>query len=68
MANEPYADNFIPVVPVDYEYHTESNPFCYDEDCPCHTDQQAITSVKNQYEDGLLTAQEAEWTIKGKTV
>ncbi len=34
----PYADNFIPVIPVDYEYHTDEHPFCFDEDCPCHTD------------------------------
>jgi len=64
----PYADNFIPVIPVDYEYHTDEHPFCFDEDCPCHTDKQAIGQVKQYYDDGLLTAQEAEWTIKGKMI
>ncbi len=64
----PYADNFIPVIPVDYEYHTEERPFCFDEDCPCHTDKQAIGHVREQYEHGWLTAQEAEWTIRGKII
>jgi hypothetical protein len=31
----PYADNFIPVIPTEYSYHTDENPFCWDSDCPC---------------------------------
>ena len=65
---EPFYDNAIPVIPVDYEYHTKDHPFCWDSDCPCHTDQQAIARVKEDYDAGLLTAEEAELTIKGKTI
>lgn len=61
-------DNFAYVVPVDYEYHTAGKPFCYDPDCPCHTDQEAIAGVKEQYDAGLITAEEAELIIKGKTL
>ncbi len=68
MAIEPFADNFIPVVPVDYEYHTDKRPFCWDLDCPCHTDKQAIGRVKELYDAGLLTAEEVELTIKGKII
>lgn len=62
----PFADNFIPVIPTDYEYHTKENPFCWDADCPCHTDTEAVTHVQREYEQGLLTAEEAERTMKGK--
>ena len=63
-----FGDNFIPVIPVDYLYHSNEHPFCYDPDCYCHTDEQLIAQVKEQYDAGLLTAQEVEWTIKGKTL
>lgn len=36
---QPNGDNFIPV---DYEYHTEEQTFCFDEDCLCHTNTQVI--------------------------
>ncbi len=46
MAIEPYADNFIPVVPVDSELeHTDFYPFCPDQKCPCHDDDEAIAAV-----------------------
>ena len=64
----PFADNFIPVIPVDYEYHTDKKPFCWDEDCPCHSDAEHIAQVKEDYEAGLLTAEEVDMVIKGKTL
>lgn len=64
----PFADNFIPIIFVDRKQHTDEQPFCWDEDCFCHTDAAAIARIKELYESGLLTAQEAEWTIKGKIV
>lgn len=63
---EPYADNFIPVVPVDYIYHTPENPFCWDSDCPCHTTKEATAQVQQEYEAGLLTAEEVILTIARK--
>lgn len=61
-----YGDNFIPIVPVDYLYHTKQRPFCWDTDCPCHTDKKATAQVQAEYEQGLLTAEEAIRTIKGE--
>ncbi len=63
---QPIGDNFIPVIPVDYSYHTLEHPFCWDRDCPCHTDKEAINDVKRFYDAGLLTAEEAENTIQGR--
>ncbi len=63
-----YADNFIPVILIDYEYHTEKNPFCWDKDCPCHSDVQATERVQQEFEQGLLTAEKAIRTIKGEMV
>ena len=68
MSEEPYGDNFSIVVPVDVVIHTESHPFCWDDSCPCHTDEQAIGQVKEQYDNGLITAEEVELIIKGKTL
>jgi hypothetical protein len=61
-----YGDNFIPVIPVERLYHTKERPFCDDLDCPCHTDEQTTRQFKEQYDDGLLTAEEVDMTIKGK--
>ena len=66
MPLESYADNFIPVIPVDRIYHTKERPFCSNPDCPCHADEQLVEQVKSQYGAGLLTAEEVELTIKGK--
>jgi hypothetical protein len=63
---QPFGDNFIPVIPVEYSYHTQQQPFCWDSDCPCHTDTEAIAHVQQEYEAGLLTAEEAIRTIKGE--
>ena len=61
-------DTSIPIVPVDFTYHTPDRPFCWNEACPCHTDAEAIAQVKQQYDDGLISVEEVELIIKGKTV
>jgi hypothetical protein len=66
MAIEPYADNFIPVVPVDHIEHTEENPFCYDATCDCHEDDEAIAAVYQAVQDGLITPEEATDFVLGR--
>ncbi len=68
MPNEPYSDNFIPVIPVDHSYHTEQTQFCWDNTCPCREDPEAIAIVDQHVQDGLLTPQEATDFVNGRTV
>jgi len=68
MAIEPYADNFIPVVPVDYIEHTEESPFCWNESCPCHEDKEEIAKVNQAIQDGLLIPEEATDFVKGRSL
>jgi hypothetical protein len=66
MAIEPYADNFIPVVPVDHIEHTEESPFCYDATCDCHEDDEAIAAIYQAVQDGLLSPEEATDFVLGR--
>jgi hypothetical protein len=61
-------DNFAYLVPVEYELHTPATPFCYDQTCPCHEDQEDIASVAQYVDAGLLTPQEATDFVGGHTV
>lgn len=65
MDIEPYADNFIPVIPVDYRVHTDERPFCWSSNCPCKEDQQAIDRVAQHVADGLMTPEEATDFVRG---
>ncbi len=62
------ADNFIPVVPVDYKEHTDAKPFCWNNGCDCHEDQEAIAQVHQYVLDGFLTPSEATDFVNGKTI
>jgi len=68
MAIAPYADNFIPVIPIDYAEHTADHPFCYDPACDCHEDEAAIAQVADYVSEGLLTPQEAADFVGGHTI
>lgn len=60
MSTEPFADNFIPVVPTDYMFHDDGHPFCpVDPSCPCHEDQTLFAEVAQYVANGELTPQEA---------
>lgn len=63
-----FADNFIPVIPVDSIEHTENKPFCWNAGCLCHEDQDAIAEVNQYVQDGLMTTQEATDFVNGKTL
>ena len=67
MRIQPYGDNFIPVIPVDYREHTPEKPFCWN-DCPCHEDQDAINRVAGFVADGLMTPEEATGFVKGRGI
>jgi hypothetical protein len=66
MAIDPYADNFIPVVPCDRIDHVDDSPFCIDPTCDCHEDDKAIAAVNQMVQDGLLTPDEATDFVLGK--
>jgi hypothetical protein len=68
MALAPYADNFIPVVSVDYIEHTPDTPFCWNSACDCHEDDAAIFQVSLYVQDGLMTPNEATLFVSGKTI
>ncbi len=65
---EPYGDNFIPVIPVDYKEHTREKPFCWNDTCPCHEDEAAITVVNQAVQDGLMTPDETTDFVKGRGI
>jgi len=63
-----YGDNFVLVVPEEHPLHTPEHPFCSDETCLCHEDQEALTTVNTAVVNGLLTPDEATAFIQGRTV
>lgn len=65
---EHYGDNFILILPCEYLEHTSDRPFCWDETCHCHKDQDAIHEVYQAHRDGLITAADATRIVQGRTV
>lgn len=66
---QAYGDNFIPFISVENEMlHLSDSPFCWDRTCPCHEDQDHITLVAQQVQDGLFTPDEATNFVNGKTI
>ena len=64
-----FADNFIPVIPSETDaLHTAEHPFCSDETCLCHEDQELLTTVSAAVTDGLFTPDEATAFIQGRTI
>jgi hypothetical protein len=55
----------VPVIPVDYQYHTDAHPECFDPDCDCH--QERIADLMQAYQDGLVSAEDATRIAQGKT-
>jgi len=47
----------IPVIPVDYQYHTDEHPECFEPDCDCH--QERIADLTEAYQEGLVSAADA---------
>jgi hypothetical protein len=63
-----YGDNFVLVVPDEYPLHTPEHPFCPDETCLCHEDQEALSVVNAAVLNGTLTPDEAVAFVQGRTV
>ncbi len=63
-------DNFSYIIPVDEDemLHSLEKPFCWNCICPCHEDQDNITIVAKQVQNGLFTPQEAIDFVNGKTI
>jgi len=68
MSFDPYADNFIPVIPTDYAEHTPDTPFCWDDGCDCREDQEAIAELHQQFQDGLVSRTDVDNIYHGRTV
>ena len=51
-----------------WKQHTPRRPFCDDMGCDCHRDEQAIKTLGDQYQDGLVSASDADKIFRGKTV
>ena len=56
----------VPVIPVDYRYHTDEHPECFEPDCDCH--QERIADLTQAYQDGLVSSDDATRIVQGKTV
>ena len=56
----------IPIPMEDDLVHTDHDPFCSDPTCPCHSDPDLIAEVNEQYQDGLLTPDEATNYVLGR--
>ncbi len=56
----------VPVIPTDYQYHTDEHPECLEPDCDCH--QQRIADLSQDYQDGLVSADDATRIAGDKTV
>lgn len=66
---QSFGNNFIPVIPYEDDIiYTIETPFCWDNTCGCHEDPELIAEVAHQLEDGLLTPEEATYTIQGKVI
>lgn len=61
-------DNFAYVIPVDYILHEPARPFCFDETCGCHEDQELLAEVAQFVQDGVMTPAEATDFVAGKTI
>ena len=68
MSIQPYGDNFIPVIPTDQIEHSDGQPFCWDQACDCHEDQDAIGLVAQYVSSGLMTPDEATDFVGGKKI
>lgn len=42
--------------------------FCFDMTCPCHEDQENISDLGEAYQDGLVSASDADNIYRGKVV
>ena len=58
----------LPVLMEDGIVHAAGHPFCCDPGCPCHQDLDHLAEVYLFVSDGLMTTQEAELFVAGKTV
>jgi hypothetical protein len=52
----------------DWREHGPGHEFCEDMDCPCHEDQDAIGKLNGYYQDGLVSAEDADNIYRGKTL
>jgi hypothetical protein len=64
-----YGDNFIPVIPVEGGLeHTWEKPFCWNNACGCHEDEELISEVARHVGQGLMTSDEATDFVAGKGI
>lgn len=60
VATTSLAELVAPLPVFDEPLHTDEHPFCSDEPCPCHTNDDLFQEyIEMPYQDGLITAYEA---------
>lgn len=66
MSEEYYV---YPVVEgADYREHTEDHPFCTEDDCPCHEDDENQKQLTRWYNEGLIGSVDGDLIYHGKTM
>ena len=56
----------IPILMADDLVHADHDHFCSDPTCPCHEESDALDSIAQQVQDGLLTPEEATRFVQGR--
>lgn len=56
----------VPVIQVDWLIHTNEQPECSEPDCFCHAARR--DELAQNYQDGLVTAEDATRILSGRTV
>jgi len=51
-----------------YPQFHDGNGFCYEQDCPCHENQDNVQALGQAYRDGEVTVDEADNIYHGRTI
>ena len=52
----------------DWREHCPGHEFCTDMSCPCHQDPDNLDELNEYYQEGLVSAQDADNIYRGKTL
>lgn len=48
--------------------HTDETPFCWEKDCPCRDNEEAIHQLKQYHQDGLVSGADYIRIYTGRTI
>lgn len=52
----------------DYREHTVAHPFCGEDDCPCHDDEENMQQLQQWYNEGLIGPRDGDHIYHGRTI